>query len=265
MNNPSLTIGLTQPTRSDLYDLLQIEQEGWGPYVGVVSIADMVREASNQLYGTSYITDPWCGVVDGEVVSTIYVYPRTPFLLYQFHTSWGRLSPRYEATLELTEILNYRLTREVQPDHPPLAIMDAAWIDDCYDADGTVIVPPLLIIAEGKITSAIEVYGAVSVRYTTIRHTYTLNQPRRTDALDNQYSAVVYGLYEGGINWLMLALPPGLAAIEDDAAAHCGWAGSLWMPDESIQAPPVNPGGADRRTVVDYCTQTIIRDNFDAL
>jgi hypothetical protein len=266
MSSHGLTIGLNGPTSPDGRDMLQIQQEEWGAYVGTVSIADMVREVSNRVFGTTYDSNPWCGVSDeGDVVSTIYVYPRTPYLLYQFFTSWGRLSSRYETTLELTETINFRLSASVQPDHPPLVILAAEWLDDCYAADGTVISPPFLTIEGGEIHSSAIVYGAVSVRYTTLRHTYTLNQPRRTSAIDNQYSAVVYGVYEGGINWLVLQMPPGLDTIEADEAASCGWGGELRMPDDDSQPWPVSPGGADRRTVVDYCSQTIISDEYDAL
>jgi hypothetical protein len=262
--NTSLTISLSREPGLDARNLLQIEQEDWAAYTGVVTRSEMVYAIANTLYGTSYDPATWCGLVDGNVVSTIYVYPRIPDLAYQLHTSWGSLSQRREATIELTEILNYRLTDAVQPDHPPLAIRSASWLDDCYDAAGTLVAPPALTIESGEIRSAQKVYGAVTINYTTIRHTYTLNQPRRETAIDNQYSAAVYGLYEGGINWLVLEMPPGIEAFEADPDAWCGWSGSGRVIDDDKEPWPVNPGGADRRTTVDYCTQKIISDEYDA-
>lgn len=258
----SLTISLAVPASDrEPRDLLQIEQDDWLPYTGVVTRAEMVRFVAAILYGGVYESRLECGLAGGAVVCAIRVYPRIPALAYQFSTSWGTLSERAVIEPEIEEIINFRLTDREEPSHPARSISSATWLAETYDSSGAVIPAPQLTIDGDSILAAVPVYGAVRVTYTTERHDYLLTAPRRDDAVDNHFSAVVYGVYDGGINWLEVEMPPGIEGFEADADADCGWGsvdGAITTPDD--EARPVLPSGADRLTVVDYCSQTVVSD-----
>ena len=258
MTSPRITFTYSGP--SGLDDLLQIEQSDWSAYTGRVTKGGMILSLREMLYGEDAGNVVDCGMTGGEVLCLIDVYPRRPGLVYQFAASYGRLSDRREEEARVTETRNFSLETSVSPSYPPFTINRAEWADAVYDVEGNEITPPALTIEDGKITCPSPVYGAVDITYTTERHSYTLNLPRRETALDNFYSAAVYGWYEGGVDWLEVELPPGIEVFEADPDAVCGgWSGSsdvIW-PDEEQGLPDVS---AHRYTVVDYCTQEIVED-----
>ena len=256
---PRITLQYSGPTAQDL-ELLQIEQSPWSAYTGVVTKAGMVLTLREMLYGEDAGSVVDCGFVDGNLVCLIDVYPRQPGLSYQFSASYGELSPRREETVHLTETINFSLESSVTPEHPPLAINHAAWIDAVYDSEGNDIAPPQLTIIGGSIASPLPVYGAVEVEYTTERHSYILTIPRREDAVDHFYTAAVFGWYAGGVDWLEMELPPGIETFDADPEAVCGRSdsGSVIDPDDPDYTPPVS---ASRLTIVDYCTQEVLEDS----
>jgi hypothetical protein len=213
------------------------------------------------LYGEDYQSRVDCGFVGEDLVCAVFVYPRVAGLAYQFHTSHGTLSERSVELAEIEESLNFSMTAEEQPRYPARSIASAEWLAECYDVQGNVIPAPALTISGGSIRAGQACYGSVNLRYTTERHTYLLTCPRREEALDNHYSAAVYGVYSGGINWLEIEMPPGIDAFEADPDAQCGWGssqGSITAPER--EPAPVEDGGHDRKTVVDYCSQEVASD-----
>lgn len=261
MTDHPLAIIYAGPPAADPLDLLMIEQEDWQPYTGVVTRAELVRYLASALYGERYQSRVDCGMAAGAVVCAINVYPRVAGLAYQFHASHGTLSPRTVDMVEEEESINFTLTTEATPTHPPRSISSAEWLAECYDADGVRVDPPPLTIDGGRLTIPAPVHGAVSVRYTTERHGYILSCQRRAAALDNHYSAAVYGVYAGGINWLEIEMPPGIDTFELDPDAVCGWGsgrGTVTWPDGDPY--PVADDPHSRHTEVDYCTQEIIKD-----
>jgi len=266
MTSPRLTIPVTGPSAATL-DLLLIEQQEWSAYTGVVTSSRMVRALRTMLYGDEYQETLNCGVVDGNVVCAVYVYPRQRGLDYQFAASYGNLSDRSEEDVVEEETLNFSLATSVTPTHPPLEVIAASWVADVvYDVAGNRIAAPALMIDGQNIvadTGGMKIYGSVAVRYRTERHAYTLTVPRRDDAVDNFYSAVVYGWYEGGLNWEEIEMPPGIEVFEADAAAVCGSSGgSASIPEDDDDGPYDQPVTANRRTTVDYCFQEIIEDSY---
>ncbi len=266
MTSPRLTLTYSgQSAERVALDLLLIEQEDWRPYTGVVTLGDMVGYLAALLYGEDFQDRIDCGLTGGEVVCAVFVYPRRAGLAYQFHTSHGILSERRIEDIEVEEGVNFSLSNRAAPHYPPLAIFEAEWLAEVYDVAGNLISPPALIISGGEIRSAVPCYGSVQVRYTTERHSYILTAPRRDDGqtIDNYYSAVVYGVYAGGINWLEIDMPPGIETFESDPEADCGWgsvSGSISRPDHEEQ--PVQPRPKNRKTVVDYCSQEVASDEF---
>lgn len=261
MTSPRITFSYQGPASESL-DLLLIEQAvEWGRYTGRITTGAMVRALRSMLYGEDAGDLVDCGLTDGCVVCLILVYPRVPGLAYHFAASYGELSERDEQTVEESETINFSLETSASPTHPPLAIISAEWADVVYDSLGNEIAAPKLTILDGEITCPIPVYGAVDVTYTTERHAYTLTAPRREDAVDNFYTAAVYGWYAGGVNWLQVDMPPGIEVFDADENAVCGGdSGFINHPDDEDDSQ--EPVTGNRRSVVDYCSQEIVEDDF---
>lgn len=263
MTSPRLTISLQGPATESL-GLLQIEQQEWSAYVGVVTSGAMVRALRTMLYGDEYQDKLDCGLVNGHVVCVIDVYPRIQDLEYQFAASWGILSNRSEQEVVETELVSFRLSSTATPAHPAFAILSAKWVDNLvYDAAGNERKAPALIIDGNTIATAdgSTIYGTAEVRYRTERHSYILTIPRRDDAVDNFYSAAVYGWYKGGIEWLIIKMPPGIETFEADPDAVCGHSVTASVTDDEPD-PYEQPVTASRTSIVDYCSQVVVEDSY---
>ena len=263
MNSPRITFTISKPAASSL-GLLLIEQQEWAAYTGNVTTGVMVSALRTLLYGEESTDRVNCGVIDGAVICQIDVYPRRPGLAYQFATSWGELSPRSEEEITETELVSFHLESSASPSHPCREIISATWVDHLvYDADGNEIAAPLLIIDGTTIATknGQAIYGTAGVVYHTERHSYSLVIPRRDEAIDNFFSAVVYGWYEGGLDYLQIDLPPGIEVFEADAAATCGHSVTASVTDDEDN-PIDQPVTSSRVSIIDYCSQEVVEDSY---
>lgn len=265
MPQAALTITYSnQPAAAggDPLDLLQIEQDPWHRSTGAITKQAMVRWLAAMLEHRAAVNEADCAMAGGMMVCLLRVYPRRAGLNYRFLASWGELSERAVDMVELTELVQFRLDTEARTDHPVREILSADWAGDCWGGEGEVVAPPPLAAAGEAVTCGRPVYGTATVRYLCERHTYTLSVPRRVDALDNHFSAVVVGVYAGGLNYLEIDMPPGIEQFEEDPDAVCmgSTSGSLTGPDRDDEKPTA--AGADRHTVIDYCTKEILSDNY---
>lgn len=263
MTSPRITFTISRPAASSL-GLLQIEQQEWSAYTGKVTTGGMVSALRTLLYGEESTDRVNCGMIDGAVICQIDVYPRRPGLSYQFSTSWGSLSPRYEEEVTETELVSFHLESSASPSHPCREILSATWVDQLvYDAEGNEIAAPLLIIDDTTIATknGQAIYGTAEAVYRTERHSYSLVIPRRVEAIDNFFSAVVYGWYEGGLDYLQIDLPPGIEVFEADAAATCGHSVTASVTDDEDN-PIDQPVTASRVSIIDYCSQEVVEDSY---
>lgn len=263
MTSPRITFTISRPAASSL-GLLQIEQQEWSAYTGKVTTGVMVSALRTLLYGDEYQDSLDCGMVGGSVVCIIDVYPRLPGLAYQFAASWGSLSPRSEEEITETELVSFHLGATATTRHPCQEILRATWVDSLvYDAEGNEITAPALVIDGDTIATKTgqAVYGTAEVVYRTERHGYTLTIPRRDEAIDHFYSAVVYGWYDGGLDYLQIELPPGIETFEADANATCGHTVTATVTDDDDD-PIDQPVTASRVSIIDYCSQVIVEDSY---
>lgn len=260
MTTQTLSISYAGKATAESKDLLQIEQQSWDALTGKVTRAEMVRYLAALLGGSDYHSSVNCGMVDGAVVCVVDVYPRLPDLVYQFHTSHGTLDGPTVSNEIVEESLSFRLDTEITPQHPVRKMVSVEWLAECYNAEGAIVDPPPLSTDGKNITIPTPVYGSVTVKYQTERHSYVLTAPRREGAIDNAYSAAVYGVYQGGINWLVIEMPPGIETFQADADADCGWGSTASIKDSDDEPLPMTDGKHTRTTVVDYCSQEIISE-----
>ncbi len=239
-------------------DLLRIEQQDWSVYTGKVSKQEVVRWVAAAISEEAYELAVDCGIAGESLVCVLYAYPLVADLDYRLLTSYGTLSERAVALIEISEQVQFRLTDSAATEFPARSILSVEWTVECLNADGEVVAPPALSVVGTDIVSAATVYGTATVRYLCERHSYVLNAPRRTDALDNNFSAVVAGVYQGGLAHLVIEMPPSIDVFEADADADCGWStvGAITAPDDEL--PVVQPQSANKTTTVDYCSQIIV-------
>ena len=264
MTDHTLTITYSLPIgTADGQDLLRLEQEDWSVYTGAITKGEMIRWLGAMIQDTTYQPLIDCGLAGDQLVCTLYAYPYQPELIYQLHPSWGTLSERRVETIEIREMVQFRLTTEARTDYPVRQILGVDWAADCYGPEGEIVPPPPLTADRETLSCTSPVYGTAAVHYTCERHTYILNAPRRETALDNQWSVIVVGVYEGGLTWVAVEMPPGIERFEADPDAICGrrsGSGSVIMDDE---LPPVQPNTARRTTEIDYCTQEVLTDRIE--
>ena len=258
----TLIYGLSSADREPA-DLLRLEQEPWSIYTGKITKGEMLRWLSAAVSDTDYESNVDCGMSGDQLVSTIHAYPYEADLIYQMHASWGQLSERRVEMQEIRELVQFRLTTEERTDYPVRRILGVDWDDDCYGPEGEIVAPPTLSADRETISCGAPVYGTAEVRYLCERHVYALNAPRRETAIDNQWSAVVVGVYEGGITYLITEMPPGIEAFAADPDAICGRRSGSGTVDWPEKEYPIIPGTGRKITEIDYCKQTVISERVE--
>lgn len=258
----ALTVPYAGPTAGQPLALLAIEQEPWSVYTGAITKGEMVRWLAAMVAGDDYQSRIDCGIAGDQLVCTLHAYPYRAGLEYRLLASWGTLSDRQVEMLDIEELVQFRLTTTERTDHPVRRILSVSWDDDCYGPAGEIVVPPPLTADGEEVACGSPVYGTARVRYLCERHSYVLNAPRREDAIAHHFSAVVVGVYDGGLAVLGVEPPPGIEAFEADPDAVCG---RSWIFDGSVTFPddePITASPASRETVMDYCKQTVISDRY---
>jgi hypothetical protein len=243
-------------------DLLKIEQQQWSRYTGQITKQEMVRWLAAAIGNEAYQSQIDCAMTGDNLACTLFVYPYLADLPYQLHTSWGTLSERSVAMLEISELVQFKLTTSETVKNPVRRILAVKWADECYGPEGEIVNPPELTANLETISCMAPVYGTATVKYLCERHAYVLNAPRRAAAIDNHFSAVVVGVYAGGLTYHVVEMPPGVETFVADPNAECGrqpgWGGSADWPEDG-KYPPL-PRTANRLTIVDYCSQKVLSD-----
>ena len=259
----SLSITYANPSSSrQPVDALFIEQDDWKPYAGYVTKAAVVQYLASIFWPEDAFNPQFdCGIVGGQMICPVYVYPYEPGLAYQLRTSYGTLSPRAVKLVEYTETINPNLQLRVATKYPAQSILKAKLVRDVWDADGNPAPTPQVTIEGKEILLSGAIHGALDVTYMVERHAYILTADARKDVPENLFSAVVVALYQDGIKWLKMEPPPGadeyLEGVDD-----CAWGwhstGSIAYPDDAHTRPVA--AYADRHRVFDYCGNTLLSD-----
>lgn len=266
MESPSLTIPFSAPAASrEPVVALMLEQKPWRPYTGYLTKVGMVQALSNRLYSTAYDNLVDCGMDGDQMACTIYAYPYDPCLHYMLATSYGELSDREIDEFEYEELVNVSLDNEITLQYPAQEIISVDWEGEVWDVDGAVTQAPAYTVQDKIISLNRPVYGALRVKYRVNRHVYILTVEKRAESPENFFSAVVYGVYPGGITWLDIEPPAGAEEFAG-VDATCGYgAGSVSI--EDVSGPGSIPSGVwgDRVIKKDYCSQETISDVVNGL
>lgn len=274
---------------------LKITQEPWENDTGVMTKANLYTFLETLLNYETLTNPVDCGIeADGCIYCYIYVDPFPASLEYQLYTSFGELAEKEVEEFEKTEVVTFRLQNSLTLGSTPKSAgvdtfyLSQEWVGDIYNEEGEVVDPPdVIITSDGKVSITRRVYASLRVKYTAVRHKYTLKVPKREDTDVDVFGAVVYGIWKnpvqettrkisdgdttikkvetdtGGITWTELSPPPN-ADENAKAETTCGWYSNDSLIDEEDEereedipeAPMV-----DKETIIDYCTQEITSEN----
>lgn len=258
MQTGSLDITLVSPlSLSGAAGSLQLEQEGWGRYVGYLTRVGVVAYLKNLLFGDEdYDTEASnCGPdADGHVRKSIFAYPGPAELHYLIGISHGEIGERIVEELDYAEVLNLQEDQAVSLKYPCRQLLSTTWLIDAYDSDGETLPEPDIVIKQDGNTKsfATSTYGALLVVYRVLRHRYRIDVPPRENAGENSLQSFVWAVWTDGTNYMEVSLPddkePGSCNNSFRGHGHIGTPG----PDRPESVPP-----EDEDTFFDYCTQKV--------
>jgi hypothetical protein len=261
MSKQSMSIPFSIENNRESVILIMLEQAGFLPYTGFVTKAAALNFLENLIYSTQSTVKINCGT-DGENLNLIInAYPYFPELNYQLFSSYGTLSEVIIQEVEKSETIQLKLEQNVSVKYPVLEIISAEWLNEAYDTDLNLILPPpeIIIGTDVKtVSTEIPCYGSVNVTYKTLVHTYILSIIPRMNTELNPYSSVVFAVYDGGLVYLETTAPPGA----DETKGQCGTGVLLNLNPNVPKKRKPDPEYADRLIRVKYCTQTVISDQI---
>jgi hypothetical protein len=257
----SLTATYTGPA-ADTTAKVVLRQRSWSRYTGKVTKQAAVRWLLAAVGGIDAQVPGDCGMDGNVLICPVEAYPVAAGVDYRLVASWGELSARSVRMVAISdEQVQFRLTDTATTEFPARSIRSVRWTDACLDSAGRVVEAPALAVSGSTLRSSAVVYGTASVSYLTEQHGYILNAPRRSDAIDSHFSAVVVAVVPGYAPVpLMLDMPPGIEAFEADPDAVCGRRSSGSVAGSDGGDVPPAPLVADLITEVDYCKQTTLRE-----
>ena len=261
---PSLTINISPAQSARVSEqLVLVEQAEWAPYTGYVTRGNMVRYLANMLYGEAYQAKIDCGLIGGQVVSALYVYPLRDDVQYQLLATHGVLSdPAFEES-EQEETLHFNLETEASLRYPASRVQSTEWLSS-YDAEGNPATKPVVTVSGREIVASAPVYGSLRIRYQANRYVHLLTLDKREDATENFCSAVIVALPVGGRPVMLTFDPPPTAEEIAQGGYDCGMGSGGDPQVTEIEHPLDAPeASSHQRTIlIDYCTQEILMDSL---
>ena len=252
---------------------LWIEEKGWEMDENKISFVDLYRHTGSQLINTSLIGNPYdlasiqspthdCGITDGQIHNTIYVYRQNPALGYSLKHSYGELGQLSSGAAEEThfeEVFNFNIEKNATLSYPNIGNLNVTWQGVVYDAVGNVISAPSYVIENNSIVLSEKVYGSLKVSYTLYRDVYTFTVSPGDDS--DLFGGVFYALYNGGISWLEVDSPNEITSALLNGDVDCGYQwGNVTFPDslpDDSDTPPTEAPKVDTTVTTDYCSQVV--------
>lgn len=223
-----------------------------------------IQGIQSSIYGGLF-PDPNCGGLN-NFDTPIYVFPSRSDLNCTFKLSHGDFMPCRVENKIREEVVQCSLQDSADIDYPPVGSVNLSWIGKCYDESGNEILRPTVVVSGRKLTFSEKVYGSVRARYTVYRKTYNCRIEKRDDSIENNFDAVAYVRWNGGIVWLEIDPPSGYDATEGNCGNGVYDQGD--QGDGGGDTEICSPQGsrypsaarANRHTEVDYCRQEVKSD-----
>ena len=199
MEQAGLSIRYTQRPRRlpDELDLLMLEQEPWGSYIGVLTKLFSARYLQRALYGRNDEQEPVdCGW--GETMAlTVHAYPLAPEVHFRLAATCGQMGELQQETIVERQSISFDLATEQTITHPATAILDAQWLAGPYTTGGARVSSPALQVRGRSVISPIPLFGSVWLTLEVQRATCIITMERdeaekllivhcRTGSLENK-------------------------------------------------------------------------------
>lgn len=258
MTTKSLLINysIPQPSPSDSFVLL--EQEEWGPNVGMLTKAGAIAYLDALLFGDpEEDLEENCGVATDDLIKTyVYAYPYPANLAFDIHITHGTLTSQTFQQEVYSEIINVQQDTELDLKYPAVSIISAEWVANAYDANFNKLSGVPLTISGNKVLVGQKVFGSVLVKYNVVRYRYRASVPLREDDTDEGYNSYIYTIWDGGNNVIKFE-PSEDATLE---GSNCGNRfGELTVGDDGDDRVPPYADGEDIIKYRDYCQDCILR------
>ncbi len=257
MEQAGLSIRYTPRPRRlpDELDLLMLEQEPWGSYIGVLTKLFFARYLQSALYGRNDEQEPVdCGW--GETMAlTVYAYPLAPEVHFRLATTCGQMGELQQETIIERQSISFDLATEQTITHPAAAILDAQWLAGPYTTGGARVSAPSLQVRGRSVISPIPLFGSVWLTLEVQRTTciITLERDEAEKLLIAGWSEFCVGLPNGGRPVAIeLEAPPGAEEMAK-LGLPCGRGGfSAAVKDGDDGREPVAPP-SNKHIKCDYC------------
>lgn len=259
-----ITINYSLPTPGSTSANVLLEQKEWNDNTGYVTKANFIRFMGRLIYGSG--TDyAWaesieCGWDAEGITATIYAYPSPYTLPYTIEATYGILSEGIQEIVQQEESIKFSLSKEATIKYPVYEMLDISPLGDFYDRNGNpILFTSFVVTVSGQnIILSQKIYGTIKFKYRSLRYTYTLRLPKRSEEIsyENFYSSVVWVGWNGGLRWIEVEIPPG---AEEDV---CGWDDGGSSVGQLPREPNIpTAAGADRSITIDYCSKEVISDS----
>ena len=254
---------------------LKLEQEPWSDNVGKMSTTRGMLVIAAAANGGLF-PEVFCGGLNGTFNATVHVYPYPAELPFTLKVSHGHVASRFMALPIREETIQCGFQTELSPEYPVHVWGGVQWVGNCYDRNGNIVPRPTVTRVGNILKLSEQVYGSIRIRYTVVRHTYTISISSRTDAIENKYQSVAYAVFDGGVVWLDVTAPAGFEEFDGDCGNGAFYDDSL-LPDGYTDGQlsqttlcstrytryPI-AARADKEVEVDYCTQEVISEKISA-
>lgn len=237
-------------------DLLMLEQEPWGDYVGVLTKLHFARYLSAALYGGEQEEEPVdCGWGADGLAITIYAYPLAPGVRYRLASTVGQIEELGQESITERQTVSFGLERSASLPRPAVRILASEWLTGPYTTGGARVPPPALRVSGREVLSPIPVFGSVWLTLEVQRASAIIRiaSDEAEPLLAAGWSEFVVGMPSGGRPVaLEITSPPGAEEMAKlGLACGRGSAGNTvdWPPDQG--EPIAQP--RDKHVKCDYC------------
>ena len=264
----SFSVTFSNPSSSSSEKLLTLDQESWEVHTGKMTMANIVRYVRSLMFPDENNQESYvdCGLdSEGRVATVIHVYPLRMNVGYHLYTSYGDLTSRPVISEDpQQEIIKFENASTASLRLPCFGISEWEWLGLIYDVNNNSIPSPSVSF-EGKTITLSEsiggspqpVYGTVQLTYRTFKKSHGLIVTPRTDVIEGAFSAAVWAVFDGGIEYTELSEPPGAESVHGGFTCGGGSSTNVETPDDLPQHPN---GEINKYTDIEYCTQILIEE-----
>lgn len=266
----SLPIQFSNKQETFVGDVLWMEEKGWEGDSNKITYGNFYSFTASRLVNISSVGNPYdlvaitepshdCGVVEGKVFNTIYVYRLDRSVHYSLKSSVGSLGDKSSEEILQQEVINFNLENSYKVRYPVSGSISHSWQGTIFDESGSATSPPSISLEQGNLLLSKKVYGVLKISYNVIRDVVVFTVDVES-IMDDLFAGAIYAIYNDGIAWLLLSKPPSVTTALLDEELICGWQWGpvtyvdLTYPEGHYDSVPQYAPNVDTEIKINYCT-----------